>query len=98
MIVHDMNVEERLFTADIDSLRCYDEGFKAAYDGGLEYELTINLPKLFEICPRKTQKKKVYERLVRFLNEKGITLRIQSRKKQKTKLVRKTKTKTNVYM
>ena len=85
MIVHDMNVEERLFTADLNSLKDYDDKFKAAYDSGLEYEMTINLSKLFEICPRKSQKKQMYERLVKFLNEKDISLRIQSRKKPKGK-------------
>jgi len=83
MIVHDMNVEERLFSADLNSLKNYDDKFKAAYDSGLEYEMTIKLSMLFQICPRKSQKKQMYDRLVNFLNEKDIILRIQSRKKSK---------------
>ena len=83
MIVHDLKVEERLFSADIDSLKEYDEGFKFAYDSGLGYELTIKLCDLFELCPRKAQKKQLYERFLAFLSEKGIKMKIQSRKREK---------------
>ena len=82
-MVHDMIVEERFFSEDIRSLKEYDEGFENAYDNGENYEFSIKLSILFEICPRKSQKKQLYNRLVSFLNEKGIVLSIISRKKEK---------------
>lgn len=65
---------------DIDALKQHDEGFKAAYDSGGGYELTIRLMDLFVICPRKQQKKQQYQRLVNYLASRGITLTIISRK------------------
>ncbi len=82
-MVHDMIVEERFFSEDIRSLKEYDEGFENAYDNGENYEFSIKLSILFEICPRKSQKKQLYNRLISFLNEKGIVLSIISRKKEK---------------
>ena len=84
---HDMKVEERYFSEDINSLKAYDEGFGTAYDNGGSYELTIRLTKLFEICPRKNQNKQMYERFVAFLYEKGIVMNIESRKKNKKNLI-----------
>lgn len=81
---HDMKVEERYFSEDINSLKAYDEGFGTAYDNGGSYVLTIHLSKLNELCPRKTLNKQMYQRLVTFLYEKGITLRILSRKRDKS--------------
>lgn len=81
---HDMKVEERYFSEDINSLKTYDEGFGTAYDNGGSYVLTIQLSKLNELCPRKTLNKQMYQRLVTFLYEKGITLRILSRKRDKS--------------
>ena len=77
---HKNEVEERYFALDIESLKQHDEGFKTAYDGGSDYELTIKLMDLFVICPRKRQRKQQYERLVNYLASKGITLSIISRK------------------
>ena len=81
---HNNEIEERYFALDIESLKQHDEGFKTAYDCGSDYELTIKLMDLFVICPRKRQRKHQYKRFVKYLASKGITLRIISRKQDKT--------------
>lgn len=78
---HNLKVEERYFFKDIASLRGYDERLGGALDNGKPYEMTIKLNTLFELCPRKACKKQMYRRLVAFLNEKGIDMKIISRKK-----------------
>ena len=81
---HDITIEERYFSEDIRSLKNYDKEFEKAYENeDSNYVMTIRLSKLNELCPRKTQCKQLYQRLIAFLNEKGITLRIISRKKVK---------------
>ena len=52
MIINE-NLEERLFSADIEALRAYDTGFDNAWQNEFKYEMDIKLSKLFEICPRK---------------------------------------------
>ena len=81
---HANEIEERYFALDIESLKQHDEGFKAAYDCGSGYELTIKLMDLFVLCPRKRQRRQQYGRLSNYLASKGITLRIISRKRDKT--------------
>ena len=81
---HNDEIEERYFALDIESLKQHEEGFKTAYDCGSGDELTIKLMDLFVICPRKRQRKQQYGRLVNYLASKGITLRIISRKRDKT--------------
>lgn len=81
---HNLDVEERYFSLDIEALKNYDEGFRQAYDNGKEYDMSIKLSKIFTICPRKRQRKQLYERLVQFLAHKGLTLRITSRKHNRT--------------
>jgi hypothetical protein len=80
---HNDELEERYFCLDIAALKQYDDAFKAAYDCGSGYELTIKLMDLFVICPRKRQRKQQYGRLVNYLASKGIILRIISRKQNK---------------
>lgn len=82
---HANEIEERYFALDIESLKQHDEGFKAAYDRGSGYELTIKLMDLFVLCPRKRQRKQQYGRLANYLASKGITLKIISRKRDKNK-------------
>jgi len=81
---HNDELEERYFCMDIAALKQHDKEFETAYDGGSDYELTIKLMDLFVLCPRKRQRKQQYERLVNYLASKGITLRIISRKHDKT--------------
>ena len=81
MIKHNLEIEERYFSADIQSLKDYSDEFRIAYENGDYYEFTMQLAKLFELCPRKAKNRLQYERLLAFLNEKGIVLKIQSRKK-----------------
>lgn len=85
-MIHNLDVEERYYSEDIKSLKEYDEGFREAYDKGKSYEITIKLSDLFELCPRKFQKKELYKRFVRFLKEKDIKLKIISRKKEKDEI------------
>ena len=84
---HNLDVEERYFSLDIEALKNYDEGFRQAYDNGKEYEMSITLSNIYAICPRKRQRKQLYERLVQFLAHKGLTLRITSRKHEKEKVI-----------
>lgn len=81
---HMIQIEERYFSEDVKSLMEYDSEFKAAYDSGNKYEMTIALDKLAELCPRKFQKKMMYDRLITFLKQKGIVIIIKSRKKDKS--------------
>lgn len=81
---HELIVEERYFSEDIKSLKDYNEGFGIAYDNGDSYVLTIQLSKLNELYEGKAHNKQTYQRLVTFLYEKGITLRILSRKRDKS--------------
>ncbi len=81
---HSNELEERYFSMDIAALKQYDNGFTTAYDDGGGYELTIKLIDLFVLCPRKRQRKQQYKRFVNYLASKGITLRIISRKQDKT--------------
>lgn len=89
---HDLIVEERLFSADIRALQEYDKGFDEVWqqrasadiaDGN--YLLEITLAELGKLCPRKYIRSLMYGRLVNFLREKGITLRILSQKNRKEK-------------
>ena len=79
-MVHDINVEERLFCADIQALCNYDDGFNEAWESGATYQLVVNLSELYTICPRKYQRTLMYGRLVRFLKTKNITLTVVSQK------------------
>ena len=79
---HKQDIEERLFALDIDALRQESEEFKYAWDNNGYCQLTIKLPELFELCPRKYPKTESYMRLVNFLKTKGIKLNITSRKKK----------------
>ncbi|MBQ6167549.1 MAG: hypothetical protein IJK41_09025 [Muribaculaceae bacterium] len=81
---HSNELEERYFCMDIAALKLFDNGFKTAYDCGSGYELTIKLIDLFVICPRKRQRKQQYKRFVKYLATRGITLKIISRKRDKT--------------
>lgn len=74
------NLEERLFSADIEALRAYDTDFDNAWQNGSKYEMDIKLSKLFEICPRKYARSREYNRLIRLLATKNITLNVISRK------------------
>ena len=85
-MIHDILIEERYFSKDVESLMKYSEEFQNAYMNGEELEMAIQLSVLFELCPRKAQKKQMYERFVAFLGEKGIVLRIISRKREKSEL------------
>ena len=81
---HNDKLEERYFCMDIAALKQYDDEFNTAYNCGSGYELTIRLMDLFVICPRKRQRKQQYGRLANYLASRGITLRIISRKHNKT--------------
>ena len=83
---HDIVIEQRYFSKDIEALMLHDDKFKDAYENGGCYKMEITLGKLAEICPRKFQKKQMYHRLVSFLELKDIQLVILSRKKDKTKI------------
>ena len=81
---HNDELEERYFCLDIAALKQYDDAFKTAYNCGDDYELTIKLMDLFVLCPRKRQRRQQYGRLSNYLASKGITLKIISRKRDKT--------------
>ena len=79
------NLEERLFSADIEALRAYDTGFDKAWQNGSKFEMKIKLSKLFKICPRKYARSREYNRLIRLLATKNITLNVVSRKSRTNK-------------
>ena len=66
---------------DVLSLKQYDDQFKKAYETGEKYEFTIKLSDIIEICPRHKQEKGQYQRFIRFLSTRGITMNLVSRKK-----------------
>ncbi|MBR3453528.1 MAG: hypothetical protein IKH25_11770 [Muribaculaceae bacterium] len=78
---HNPIVEERYFAMDIESLKQYDDQFKKAYETGEQYEFTIKLSDIIEICPRHKQEREQYRRFIRFLASKNITMNLISRKK-----------------
>ena len=78
---HNAIVEERMFAMDIESLKHYDDQFKKAYESGEQYEFTIKLSDIIEICPRHKQEREAYRRFTRFLKSKNITMNLVSRKK-----------------
>lgn len=80
MMKHNIQVEERLFSADIQALCNFDCGFNEAWNNGAAYLLEVKLHDLFEICPRSYQRTLMYARLVNFLKMKNITLKVVSRK------------------
>ena len=82
-MVHNIDVEERMFSADIQALCNYDDGFNEAWHKGNSYEMVVMLSELFRICPRSYQRTLMYSRLVRFLELKNITLKVVSMKTKK---------------
>ena len=83
---HSPIVEERMFAMHVLSLKQYDDQFKKAYETGEKYEFTIKLSDIIEICPRHKQEKGQYQRFIRFLSTRGITMNLVSRKKDRNGL------------
>ncbi len=88
--LHNALVEERYFSMDVESLKQYDDQFKKAYETGEKYEFTIKLSDIIELCPRHKQEKGQYQRFIRFLSTRGITMNLVSRKKDRNGLSNKT--------
>ena len=88
--LHNALVEERYFSMDVESLKQYDSDFKEAYETGNGYEFTIQLKDIASICPRHKQEKGQYQRFIRFLSTRGITMNLVSRKKDRNGLSNKT--------
>ena len=87
---HNPICEERYFAMDVESLKQYDSDFKEAYETGNGYEFTIQLKDIASICPRHKQEKGQYQRFIRFLSTRGITMNLVSRKKDRNGLSNKT--------
>ena len=87
---HNPIVEERMFAMDVESLKQLSPEFKKAYESGEKYEFTIKLSDIIEICPRHKQEKGQYQRFIRFLSTRGITMNLVSRKKDRNGLSNKT--------
>ena len=87
---HNPIVEERMFAMDVESLKQLSPEFKKAYETGEKYEFTIKLSDIIEICPRHKQEKGQYQRFIRFLSTRGITMNLVSRKKDRNGLSNKT--------
>jgi hypothetical protein len=88
--LHSPIVEERMFAMDVKSLKQYDDQFRKAYEAGEKYEFTIKLSDIIEICPRHKQEKGQYQRFIKFLAGRGITMNLVSRKKDRNGLSNKT--------
>ena len=50
---HDPEVEARLFSADIESLKNHYPEFKLAWDNDQEATIEVKLVELADVCPRK---------------------------------------------
>ena len=77
---HDPEVEARLFSADIESLKNHYPEFKKAWDNDQEATIEVKLMELADICPRKYIRTLQYRRLTAYLETKKITLKIKSQK------------------
>ena len=77
---HDPEVEARLFSADIESLKNHYPEFKLAWDNDQEATIEVKLMELADICPRKYIRTLQYRRLTAYLETKKITLIIKSQK------------------
>ena len=77
---HDPEVEARLFSADIESLKNHYPEFKKAWDSDQEATIEVKLMELADICPRKYIRTLQYRRLTAYLETKNITLIIKSQK------------------
>ena len=77
---HDPEVEARLFSADIESLKNHYPEFKKAWDSDQEATIEVKLMELADICPRKYIRTLQYRRLTAYLETKKITLIIKSQK------------------
>ena len=77
---HDPEVEARLFSADIESLKNHYPEFKKAWDSDQEATIEVKLMELADICPRKYIRTLPYRRLTAYLETKNITLIIKSQK------------------
>lgn len=77
---HDPEVEARLFSADIESLKNHYPEFKKAWDNDQEATIEVKLMELADICPRKYIRTLQYRRLTAYLETKKITFIIKSQK------------------
>ena len=77
---HDPEVEARLFSADIESLKNHYPEFKLAWDNDHEATIEVKLVELADVCPRKYIRTLQYKRLTAYLETKKITLIIKSQK------------------
>lgn len=77
---HDPEVEARLFSADIESLKNHYPEFKKAWDNEQEATIEVKLMELANICPRKYVRTLQYKRLSKYLETKKITLIIKAQK------------------
>lgn len=77
---HDPEVEARLFSADIESLKNHYPEFKLAWDNDQEATIEVKLVELADVCPRKYIRSLQYKRLTAYLETKKITLIIKSQK------------------
>ena len=78
---HNPLIEERYFSKDIEAMKNYDSQFRKAIESGESYEFTIKLSDIIELCPRQKVGKESYQRFIRFLKSKNITMNLVSRKK-----------------
>ena len=77
---HDPEVEARLFSADIESLRVHYPEFKTAWDNDQEATIEVKLSELADVCSRKYIRTLQYRRLTAYLETKNITRRRKSQK------------------
>ena len=77
---HDPEVEARLFSADIESLKNHYPEFKLAWDNDQEATIEVKLVELADVCPRKYIRSLQYKRLTAYLETKKITIIIKSQK------------------
>ena len=75
---HDPEIEARLFSADIESLKNHYPEFKKAWDSDQEATIEVKLMELADICPRKYIRTLQYRRLTAYLETKKIRVTSKS--------------------
>ena len=80
IVVHKYQQELSDLDADIQALADHYDAVKEAMENGTPASLSITLQELNAICPRRRVRVDAYNRLVRILATKNITLTITSRK------------------
>ncbi len=80
---HSLELEQRMFHLDVEALKQRFPEISGSLDGRRSEEpihMSIELGELFKIAPRRRKAVKQYKRLQKHLADRGVELKITSRK------------------